>query len=680
MYNGTTVLIDLNTNAGNETTAELLIDAINGDAASSALIRASLLEGNGATDITVAAIDYSPIALSGSNDEVIEAGYIGVDESARQIVFRFREALTDDKYQVSVRGTGASTLSDLDGSIFLDGEGDFTRDFELDLGPQIEAVVPQPVMRDPVSLELEQLKDTIHVYFNEDNLDSDLAEDPEYYPLIFTNDTVGNTDDLVFFPTEVTYSPGSDLVVLKYASDLDELAGAGDGTFRLRIGAKEYQDNKSLPFTPIQLNLKMSDDAATSYDTATTIGKTMSVSGDGVAVEDGIGFAIADVDGGTTPFEFDGGIILQIPDGSAGSILPDEFFVIDDGTQIVVFEFDRNGTVAPATDVVISYTLGDTAVVMAGLVDQAIASTDLNVERKLLSDGEIHLGRNQELEIDLDGTTNLSQEGDPASVVSGAHRVHFINRPSFSASDVADAISSAINAAGNSKLHASRVGTLAGDSRIALVGVDGVSAFVGNEVAISAVFNVAVFESLIVKGTIGDDGFDPQDVIPNPGDEDEPGHRDIRVQDHLLVEGAYLTVPASGFQDGDLIKVTDGLKASFFEFDSDGNWDLANIQIPFTGSEALDQFSDLIAGVLPQSPYVINATHLGGGVISVLLAGDYYVSGLETGLVVEKAPAALGGVTTLDYSFPLQYGQDPLGNTLLNTITENQKQRARENL
>jgi hypothetical protein len=663
---GKTVLVDLNTNAGNETTAELLVNAINDDAAASALIRASLLEGDGATDITAAAIDYSPIALSGSNDEVIEAGYIGVDESARQIVFRFREALADEVYQVSVRGTGASALSDLDGSVFLDGEGDFTRNFRLDLGPQIEAVVPQPVVRDP-ALGLQQLKDTIHVYFNEDNLVSTLAEDPAYYPLIFTNDTVENTDDIVFLPTDVTYSPGSDLVVLKYASDLDELAGAGDGTFRLRIGAKEYQDNNSLPFTPIQLNLSLIGDAATSYDTATTIGKTMSVSGDGVVAVDGTGFAITDVDAGVTPFEFDGGVILQIPDGSL--IADGDNFDIGDGAQNMVFEFDSNSTATG--DVAIAFTGAETAEEMADLVAAALSASGLIVENNVLSGGEIHLGWNQGLAVTLTNAVGLSQEGNTTLVDNGARRVQVVNRASFNASNVADAISSSINAAGNSKLHASRVGTLAGDSRIALVGVESVS--------VSTVFNVAIFESLIVQGNIGDDGFNPRTATANPGAEDEPGHRDIRVQSHLLVDGAYLTVSAGGFQDGDTVEVTNGLRSSVFEFDNDDTLsNLSNIQIQFSGTETLDQFADLLASALPVSGAVYSATHQGGGVISVLLVEDYYVDGLDTGLLVEEAAAARGGITTLDYSFPDQYGPDPLGNTLLNAITENQKQRARE--
>jgi hypothetical protein len=664
---GTTVRVDLNTNAGNETTAKSFVDAINNDQAASGLIRVSLLEGDGVTDITAAATDYSPITLSGSNDEVIEAGYIGVDESARQVVFRFREALTDEVYQVSVRGTGASALSDLDGSVFLDGEGDFTRNFRLDLGPQIEAVVPQPVVRDP-ALGLQQHKDTIHVYFNEDNLDPSLAVDPGYYPLIFTNDTVENTDDIVFLPTEVTYSPGSDLVVLKYASDLDELANAGAGTFRLRIGAKEYQDNNSLPFTPLQLNLSLIGDAATSYDTATAIGKTMSVSGDGIAAADGTGFTITDVDNGTTPFEFDGGVILQIPDGSL--IADVDNFEIGDGAQNVIFEFDSNSSVATG-NIAIAYTGAETAEEMADLVATVLTSTGLIVESNVLSSGEIHLGWNQELSVDLASANGLQQEGNTTIVDAGARRVLVINRTSFNASNVADAISSSINAAGNSQLRASRVGTLAGDSRIALVGVDTVTA--------SPVFNVAIFESLLVQGTIGDDGFDPRTAIANPGAEDEPGHRDIRVQDHLLVDGAYLTVPVGGFQDGDIIEVTNGLRSSVFEFDNDDTLsNFFNIPIVFLGTETPEQFAGLLADVLTDLGAVYNATTQDGGVISVLLVEGYYVDGLDTELVVEEAPAARGGVTTLDYSFPAQYGTDPLGNTLLNAITENQKQRARE--
>ena len=289
----------------------------------------------------------------------------------------------------------------------------------------------------------------------------------------------------------------------------------------------------------------------------------------------------------------------------------------------------------------------------------------------MLSGGEIHLGWNQGLSVDVTNTIGLSQEGNTTLVDTAARRVQVINRASFTASSVADAISSSVNAAGNSKLQASRVGTLAGDSRIALVGVESVSA--------STVFNVAVFESLIVQGNIGDDGFNPRTATANPGAEDEPGHRDIRVQSHLLVDGAYLTVPAGGFQDGETVQVTNGLRSSVFEFDNNDTLsNSSNIQIQFSGTETLEQFADLLASALPVSGAVYSATHQGGGVISVLLVEDYYVDGLDTNLVVEEAAAARGGTTTLDYSFPAQYGPDPLGNTLLNAITENQKQRARE--
>ncbi|MEC7567014.1 MAG: NF038122 family metalloprotease, partial [Planctomycetota bacterium] len=663
---GTTILVDLNTNAGNETTANLLVDALNTDTATSALIRASIKDGDADTDITAADIDYSPILLSGSNDEVIEPGYIGVDESDRQIVFRFAEALTDETYQISVRGTGAAALSDLDGSVFEDGEGDFSQNFKLDLGPQVEAVVPQPVVRDP-ALGLQQLKDTIHVYFNDDNLATAKAEDKDYYPLVFTKDTVENTDDIVFFPTEVSYSPGADLVVLKYASDLDELAGAGAGTFRLRIGAKEYLGNAGKPVTPIQLNL---DDAGASYDSSTTIGKTMTVSGDGVAAADGTAFDVNASSGATTAFEFDGGVILRVPDGTF--IFDGANFEVGDGAQTTIFEFDENGGgLTDPAHVAIVYTGGETAEEMADLVATALTNENLNVERNLLGGGEIHLGWSTGIFLNLAGANGLEQEGNTTTVDPAATRVQVINRASFSSVDVASAISSAINAAGLDGVSTSRDGTLANDARIALVGVDSVTE--------SPVFNVAVFESLIVQGTVGDDGFDTRNALPLPGAEDEIGHRDIRVQSHLLVDGAYLTVPTAGFVDGELIEITNQLQRTVFEFDNDGVLaDLSFVPINFAGLPTQDQFADLLVEFLPTSPHVFSASNLGGGVVSVLLSEGFYVDGLDTELVVEQAPAARGGVTSLEYSFPLQYGVDPLGNTLLNAITENQKQRARE--
>ena len=98
-----------------------------------------------------------------------------------------------------------------------------------------------------VGRPLTQARDQIVVYFNDDDLfvENDgggapterSAENPDFYQLILTRDTVTNTDDAVFTPTDVSYDPDTDRAVLTFAAPLDQLAGPG--TFRLRIGTDE---------------------------------------------------------------------------------------------------------------------------------------------------------------------------------------------------------------------------------------------------------------------------------------------------------------------------------------------------------------------------------------------------------------------------------------------------------
>jgi len=157
-----------------------------------------------------------------ANDVRITPGYIGVSASPNEneVIIRFAETLPDDLYRVEIFGVGsASPLRNLNGEAFVptlaDADGDSTRDtirFELDLGPQVIAVVPQPVSRN-ASGSLNQARDVIDVYFNNDDLfleSDDLgrptrasAENPAFYQLIFTNESVRNTDDVVILPTTV---------------------------------------------------------------------------------------------------------------------------------------------------------------------------------------------------------------------------------------------------------------------------------------------------------------------------------------------------------------------------------------------------------------------------------------------------------------------------------------------
>lgn len=191
-----------------------------------------------------------PDLLLGTTDDiVITPGFVGANPSPNEneVVIRFKETLPDDVYRVEIFGKdlpaqGIVGLRNLANELFApkDPNADSQQiDFRLDLGAKVISVVPQPITR-KADGKLDQQRDTIWVFFNNDDLDPVTAQDPSFYQLILTHDTARNTDDEVFLPTSVTYDPSRDLAILKFSNDLHaltpQLAVEGAGTFRLRIG------------------------------------------------------------------------------------------------------------------------------------------------------------------------------------------------------------------------------------------------------------------------------------------------------------------------------------------------------------------------------------------------------------------------------------------------------------
>ena len=171
-----------------------------------------------------------------ANDVAIEPGFIGVDpDNPNEVIVRFAEALPDDRYQIQIIGTGVTPLRNNRGEAF-DSQTDLSMEFALDLGAQVRAIVPQPVTHGPGGT-LEQARNQIEVYFNDDDLDPASAENTDFYKLTLTNDTVDNGDDTVIPIQEISYDPVADKAVLTLAGNLDELGGPG--TYRLRIGTDE---------------------------------------------------------------------------------------------------------------------------------------------------------------------------------------------------------------------------------------------------------------------------------------------------------------------------------------------------------------------------------------------------------------------------------------------------------
>jgi subtilisin-like proprotein convertase family protein len=311
------------------------------------------------------------------NEVVIPIGYIGIGDKPNEVIVRFAENLPDDKYHLVIKGTGANPLMNLDSPPLpfrydadLGTGRDLTMEFDINVGPQVLAVVPQPVYRgdfqitapagsqitdgqtfrvsdgtfqvtfefdtgngvragnvailyssgDSASLiaqkigaailaqglnltvlvnaavvtlqgaqvsvdrqtsplivkSLYQERNVIEVYFNDDDLDRNAAQDPRFYQLIFTRETASPDDDLVVTPTSVTYNATKNLVRLVFGQDL---ANYGTGSVRLRIGSA-YQ--------PIQTwNMSEGGDAASTFYGATvvsgfgtgTVGQSVIISG-----------------------------------------------------------------------------------------------------------------------------------------------------------------------------------------------------------------------------------------------------------------------------------------------------------------------------------------------------------------------------------------------------------------
>ncbi len=267
--NGSVIGIVLNSNPTALITAQGLVDAINSSSVVSPRMSAKVNGGLATTRLGSAATSsYSPIVMRSNNDIIIQPGavVIGDRPNENEVTLRFAENLPDDVYRLEIfgfddPGQGIRGLRNTDGEFFVPTVANTrqdTIDFRLDLGAKVTGVVPQPVVRN-ASGQLQQLRDTVIVYFDNDKLlvENDSAgnptqrsvENPEFYQLIYTADTVRNTDDLApFLPVSVRYNASANTATLKFNDDIDRLAGpfAPASSFRLRIGTRE-----SAPMSPV---------------------------------------------------------------------------------------------------------------------------------------------------------------------------------------------------------------------------------------------------------------------------------------------------------------------------------------------------------------------------------------------------------------------------------------------
>ncbi|MBI5760347.1 MAG: tandem-95 repeat protein [Planctomycetales bacterium] len=153
---GTAITVTLNTNK--LSTASDLITAITANAAANRLVRALVVTGVSSTDIVTPAPVGLQLVLGGGTDVLTNAGYFArTDPVNNEVVYRFAQPLPDDLYRIEVYGQGPGTIlrntnvisPATTGEAFNNGL-DSRLSFDLDLGAQVTAVVPQPVLRNKV--------------------------------------------------------------------------------------------------------------------------------------------------------------------------------------------------------------------------------------------------------------------------------------------------------------------------------------------------------------------------------------------------------------------------------------------------------------------------------------------------------------------------------------------------
>ncbi|MFT5328299.1 MAG: hypothetical protein ACI8P0_006212, partial [Planctomycetaceae bacterium] len=236
---GRSVSVLLNSNTGNETTAQQLVDAISANVEARSLI-AVLIQGDATFDVgrTLALSGMETLNLTGGadlftfeiNDLAVEAagtvrtGNIAVDVN-------LTTATPDQVATAIAAAIDGATLSAPDVSA-----GAATNVVTV-VGGAFDVVL-SATLADAASITegtggLVQRGNLVNVFFNGDDLDENDATNPRFYQLVDTAGTADTTDDIVRIPDSVIYDRDNNTAVLDFGLALPS------ATYRLQVGTSD---------------------------------------------------------------------------------------------------------------------------------------------------------------------------------------------------------------------------------------------------------------------------------------------------------------------------------------------------------------------------------------------------------------------------------------------------------
>ncbi len=216
-------------------------------------------------------VEYSESGNFAFDAAAVPIGFTGLDDSGRSVTMRFAENLADGFYQLAVTTELTTGLGVPFHPNFPEPDPNnpsLMRDvisFELELGARVTSVVVQPVENGI------QRSSDIDVYFDDIDLfrNGTTVDNPDFYQLIDTQNTVTTEDDVVVRPAApIHVDIPNRKVTLTFASNLDAYSDAGD-SLRLRIG--DDSDFTAVPVVQHFVANTVATDPGLTFATANTI-------------------------------------------------------------------------------------------------------------------------------------------------------------------------------------------------------------------------------------------------------------------------------------------------------------------------------------------------------------------------------------------------------------------------